>query len=71
MTAGWRAAVPGDTVRLVSTTDEFTRLVPGARGRVAFVDDIGTIHVEWEDGSRLGLVPGEDRWAVEERAAVS
>jgi hypothetical protein len=61
----------GDTVRLVWTSDEFTRLVPGARGRVSFVDDLGTVHVEWEDGSTLGLVPGEDRWAVEERVGAS
>jgi len=61
----------GDTVRLVWTSDEFTRLVPGTRGRVSFVDDTGTIHVEWEDGSSLGLIPGEDRWVVEGKVEAS
>jgi hypothetical protein len=26
------------------------------------VDDLGTVHVRWDNGSTLGLVPGEDRW---------
>lgn len=32
----------------------------GTLGTVMFVDDIGTIHVRWENGSSLGLVWGED-----------
>lgn len=53
---------PGERVELVATTDPHTRLRPGARGTVTTVDDLGTVHVAWDDGSRLGLVPGEDRW---------
>lgn len=33
---------------------------PGTRGTVVCVDDIGTIHVNWDNGSGLGPVPGED-----------
>jgi hypothetical protein len=51
-------------VVLVSTTDPYTRLRPGATGRVVLVDSVGTVHVLWDDGSDLGLVPGEDRWVV-------
>lgn len=36
----------------------------GSKGRVITVDDMGTIHTEWENGSNLGLIPGEDRWKV-------
>jgi len=54
----------GDTVELVSTTDQYTRLEPGERGVVTFVDSVGTVHVKWESGSNLGLVPGEDAWKV-------
>ena len=25
-------------------------------------DDMGTIHVSWDCGSSLGLIPGEDAW---------
>ena len=34
----------------------------GTLGTVQFVDDAGTIHVGWENGSSLGLVPGEDQF---------
>lgn len=32
----------------------------GTKGVVDFVDDIGTIHVKWENGSSLGIFYGED-----------
>jgi hypothetical protein len=28
------------------------------------IDDAGTVHVNWDCGSRLGLVPGEDSWVI-------
>lgn len=52
----------GDRIQLVYTDDEYTRLRPGARGTVSYVDALGTVHVKWDDGSTLGLVPGHDRW---------
>lgn len=32
----------------------------GTKGVVEFIDDIGTIHVKWENASSLGVVYGED-----------
>ena len=32
----------------------------GTRGTVIGVDDIGTIHVNWDTGSSLGVAYGED-----------
>jgi len=52
----------GKRIELIFTTDKYTDLKPGDRGIVDFVDDIGTIHINWENGSQLGLVPGEDRY---------
>jgi hypothetical protein len=54
----------GRRVRLIRCTDEHTRLQPGALGTVSFVDSLGTLHVRWDDGHSLGLVPGEDRWEL-------
>ena len=54
----------GDRVTLISTSDEHTRLEPGAEGTVTRVDSMGTVHVTWDGGSRLGLVPIEDRWST-------
>ena len=49
----------GTKVRLLGMED--IQAPPGGTlGTVMFVDDIGTIHVRWENGSSLGLVWGED-----------
>lgn len=33
----------------------------GTLGTVNYVDDIGTIHVKWDNGSNLGVAYPEDR----------
>ena len=55
-----RARYPvGTRVELVKMDD--TQAPPiGTRGTVVAVDDIGTIHVRWDNGSSLGVVLGED-----------
>ena len=51
----------GTRVELTKMNDPYrTDLVPGCRGTVRFVDDMGTIHVSWDIGSSLGVVYGED-----------
>ena len=50
----------GTRIELVSMSDPFTKLTPGAQGTVQFVDDIGTIFVNWDCGSGLGVAYGED-----------
>ena len=39
-------------------------IAPGTEGTVRIVDDMGTIHVDWDNGRRLGLIPGEDSFEV-------
>lgn len=51
---------PGARIYLVSTTDTRTRLQPHAMGTVELIDDAGTVHVLWDDGTQLGMIPGED-----------
>lgn len=51
----------GTRVELVHMDDPYNRkLIPGFRGTVRAVDSIGTIHVDWDCGSSLGIVYGED-----------
>ena len=51
----------GTRVELVYMNDPYnTKLVPGCKGTVRIVDDVGTIHVSWDCGSGLGIVFGED-----------
>ena len=51
---------PGTRVMLIRMSDPYTNLKQGDRGTVTLVDDIGTIHVNWDCGSSLGVVFGED-----------
>ena len=57
-----REAYPvGCRVELVMMGDPYsTRPCVGDKGTVVCVDDIGTIHVQWDCGSSLGVVYGED-----------
>ncbi|MDE8333315.1 DUF4314 domain-containing protein [Erysipelothrix rhusiopathiae] len=50
----------GTKVRCLDFNDEHTSIPEGTLGVVKFVDDIGTIHVSWENGSNLGVVIGID-----------
>ena len=54
----------GTRVRLVSCSDPYTHLPAGAYGTVRFVDDVGTVHVAWDNGAQLGMVRGYDRYEV-------
>mgnify|MGYP000867230412 FL=1 len=50
----------GTRVMLIRMSDPYTNLRQGDRGTVTLVDDIGTVHVNWDRGSTLGVVFGED-----------
>lgn len=51
---------PGTRLELISMDDPYSKIPSGSRGTVVAVDDVGTIHMKWDNGSGLGLVPGED-----------
>lgn len=53
----------GTRVRLFSMTGE-PQMQDGLTGTVRFVDDIGSIHVDWENGSTLALIPDEDDFDI-------
>lgn len=50
----------GCRVELVRMDDPYRKLNSGEQGIVAGVDDIGTVHVEWDCGSSLGVAYGAD-----------
>jgi hypothetical protein len=55
----------GRRVRLDRCTDEYTTLPPGTEGTVLWTDDVGTLHVKWDNGSGLGLIAeAGDRWTL-------
>lgn len=52
----------GCRIELECIKDHYSKLKPGDRGSVMFIDSLGTIHLRWDSGSTLGLIIGEDRF---------
>lgn len=50
----------GTRIELISMNDPYAPVTSGTRGTVKFVDSLGTIFPEWDNGRTLGVVPGED-----------
>jgi len=48
----------GMKVELISMNGE-EQMTKGLNGTVSMVDDIGQIHVDWENGSTLALTKGD------------
>lgn len=51
---------PGTRIQLDAMGPDPNPVAPGTRGTVRSVDDIGTVHVDFDNGRRLGLIPSED-----------
>lgn len=62
---------PGTRIVLLSMGNDPRPIEPDTRGTVKVVDDIGTLHCDFDNGRSLGIVPGEDsfrRLTQEEQA---
>ena len=51
---------PGTRIMLLSMGNDPNPVESGTRGTVRAVDDIGTLHCDFDNGRSLGVVPGED-----------
>ena len=56
----------GTKIQLISMRNEEYHVLPGTIGEVKWVDDIGSIHMRWENGSSLALIPEIDSFKVVE-----
>ena len=55
---------PGTRIMLDFMGDDPRPIPPGTKGTVRTVDDIGTVHCDFDNGRHLGLVPGEDTFHI-------
>lgn len=51
----------GTKIELIFMDGE-PQMYRGLQGTVEYIDDIGQIHMKWENGSSLALVQGVDRF---------
>lgn len=49
----------GARVKLNYMNDDYAPPV-GTKGTIKCIDDAGTIHINWDNGSTLGVIYGED-----------
>lgn len=54
---------PGTRILLKRMEDPHP-VPPGTKGTVRFVDDLGQIHMDWDNGSSLALVKGQDQFEI-------
>ena len=57
---------PGTRIRLISMGDPYSPVEPGTLGTVGLVDDAGQIHMRWDNGRTLALIPEEDNFEIVE-----
>ena len=55
---------PGTRIRLNSMNDPYAPITPGTEGVVDVVDDDGQLHMKWDNGRTLALIPGEDSFTL-------
>ncbi len=53
----------GMRVRMIHMDDEIP-VDEGLEGTIEKIDDIGTLHVRWDDGRLLGVIPNEDNYEL-------
>ncbi|WP_313527848.1 DUF4314 domain-containing protein [Anaerotignum sp.] len=55
----------GTVIELTADMEDNYNPIPrGMQGEVIGIDDIGTLHMKWQNGSGLGVVVGEDSFKV-------
>jgi hypothetical protein len=54
----------GKRIKLIHMADDPDPIEPGTEGTVVFVDDIGQLHVDWDNGRTLAVVPEVDEYQI-------
>jgi len=58
-------AKEGMRIKLISMIDDPNPIPTGTLGTISLIDDAGIIHVKWDNGRRLGVIPGVDEYMLE------
>jgi hypothetical protein len=58
-------AKEGMRIRLISMVDDPNPIPSGMEGTITLIDAANIIHVNWDNGRRLGVIPGVDEYVLE------
>lgn len=54
----------GTRIRMDHMDDPYSPIPPGTQGTVDSVDALGQIHMKWDNGRTLAIVPGVDHFTT-------
>jgi hypothetical protein len=54
----------GERIELIEMVDDPNPIEPGTKGTISKIDSIGQIHVDWDNGRTLALLPGVDKYKI-------
>lgn len=54
----------GKRVRLILMKDDPNPVPPGTEGVIDTVDDLPQLHVKWDNGRNLAIIPGVDEYEI-------
>lgn len=57
--------IEGKRIKMIFMEDT-EPIEPGAMGTVIKLDGAGQIQVKWDNGRNLSVIPGEDRFEIED-----
>lgn len=55
---------PGTRLEMISMEDPYAPIPAGTQGEVYHVDDAGQLHMKWDNGRSLAIVPEVDQFKV-------
>jgi hypothetical protein len=58
-------SLKGKRITLIKMGDDPNPIAPGSQGKIMYQDDLKQIHVNWDNGRGLALIPGEDIYEIE------
>ena len=54
----------GTRIELINMDDPYAPVPAGTKGTVEYVDDMGQIHMKWDNDRSLGLIPEVDEFKI-------
>lgn len=58
----------GTRIEMIHMEEQLSPVESGMKGTVQIVDDVGTLHMKWDNGRTIGIIPNKDQFKVVEQS---